>query len=310
MKIALYVPRWRRKHGGAHWAMLRLVRGLQAKGGVFRLYHDAPPTRLPYGEVKRWSGKGRFDAVLCAGGMPEDRFLPKHGAIIRNVHHSSIAHWAPYGKAHGIIWCSATYREHYYARGVDRSIPNIVSWPIVDRANFAAEPGDAVTLINPMPEKGGDLFAEIAARMPGTKFLAVEGGWNRSKQLTASDLPPNVEWMPYQTDIRNVWRKTRVLLYPLGRHAPADWIDGAPMSPVEAACAGIPTIATPQPGMVEVMGAYAHFVASHDPKDWETAITEVLAEWRVWSAMAKQKADTLDPDAEVAKVEDFIRSVA
>jgi glycosyltransferase involved in cell wall biosynthesis len=307
MKVAFYVPRWRESHGGAQLAMIRLARGMTDRGHDVSLYHNAESGIRRYGRVYRWNRKYNFDAVMCAGGIPEDRFSRHSGAVIRNVHHSSLPHWAPYGEADGIVWCSETHREHYYARGVSQATPNIVSYPMIYRSECWTEPGDRVTMINPMPQKGGDLFVEIAEAMPDVRFLAVEGGWNRDVQIKR--FPSNVETMDYQRDIRHVWNRTRVLLYPLGKTAPEDWIDGAPMAPLEAACAGIPTIATPQPGIVETIGGYAKMVEGHDPAVWAEAITEVLNNWPTWSKLAHDRAAMLDPDAELTKTIEFVEGL-
>ena len=309
MRIAFYVPKWKRHHGGAHWAMLRIADGFRARNHTVRLYHDEDPVRRPYGKVERWPGGHRFDVVMCAGGMPDERFSTRHGLIVRNVHHSTIAHWSPYGNADGIIYCSETYRKHFQARGVSSSTPSMVSYPIVDPDSFRTQPGKSVTLINPMPEKGGDLFYELAASMPDIQFLAVQGGWNKKSQIQPEAEHGNVTWLPFQADARQVYKRTQILLYPLGQHAPADWIDGAPMSPVEAACAGIPTIATPQPGMVEVMGQYGYFVEGYELSAWQAAIRDVWANWGKWSAKAKAKAATLNPDSELDRIEQFLRSL-
>jgi glycosyltransferase involved in cell wall biosynthesis len=310
MRIAFYVPTWKKHHGGAQWAMLRLAQGLKARGHAIQLCHDSSPRKLPYGKAHTWTVKSKFDVVMCAGGMPDDRFGKQHGAIVRNVHHSTVAHWAPYGKAHGIIWCAETYRRHYYARGVSTDTPNIVSHPIIDPDAMRTESGDRVTLINPMPEKGGDLFWELVDAMPDVQFMAVQGGWHKKTQIQPDPMPTNATWLPFQTDVRQVYRQTRVLLYPLGRTAPPQWIDGAPMAPVEAACSGIPTIATPQPGMVEVMGGHACMVEGHEVKVWAEAIRSVLANLGEWQAKARQRADQLNPAAEIDKVEQFIREFA
>jgi glycosyltransferase involved in cell wall biosynthesis len=310
MRIGFYVPRWKKHHGGAQWAMLRLARGLEKRGHTVTLYHDARATNQPYGNVKRIGPRIVCDAMMCAGGTPDENLTSSHGAIIRNVHHSSIGHWAPYGRANGLIFCSETHRQHYYQRGVSKTTPSIVSHPIIDPEAMRTESGDRVTLINPMPEKGGDLFWELVHAMPDVQFMAVQGGWNKKAQIQPDPMPSNATWLPFQTDVRQVYRQTRVLLYPLGRTAPEGWIDGAPMAPVEAACSGIPTIATPQPGMVEVMDEYCCMVEGHDVKVWAEAIRSVLTYLHVWQAKARRRAAVLNPAAEIDKVERFLREFA
>jgi glycosyltransferase involved in cell wall biosynthesis len=146
--------------------------------------------------------------------------------------------------------------------------------------------------------------------MPHVQFLAVQGGWKKKTQIRPFTIPANARWMDFQTDVRKCYRETKVLVYPLGQHAPEGWIDGAPMSPLEAACSGIPTIATPQPGMVEVMGEHACYVAGYQRSTWADAIESVLADWDAWSARAYARAERLDPAAELDRVEAFLKEIA
>jgi glycosyltransferase involved in cell wall biosynthesis len=71
--------------------------------------------------------------------------------------------------------------------------------------------GDCITLINANVMKGLELFVALAARFPDKKFLGVRPYYNLIK---VPEKITNIEWMDIQDDVRNVLRKTRILLVP------------------------------------------------------------------------------------------------
>ena len=78
-----------------------------------------------------------------------------------------------------------------------------------DRGNLPT--GDCITLINANVMKGTALFLELASRFPDKKFLGVRPYYAIVK---VPEKQPNIEWIDIQDDIRNVLRRTRVLLVP------------------------------------------------------------------------------------------------
>jgi glycosyltransferase involved in cell wall biosynthesis len=71
--------------------------------------------------------------------------------------------------------------------------------------------GDCITLINANVLKGIEVFIDIAKRFPDRKFLAVKPYYNIIRVPT--DIP-NIEWIDIQDDIKNVLKRTRILLVP------------------------------------------------------------------------------------------------
>lgn len=103
---------------------------------------------------------------------------------------------------------------------------NIVPWPRQIRKTDVARPilhkskiyigddfsgGDCITLINANQNKGQATFLDIARKMPDTKFLAVIPYYGN---FGIAQSTPNVEWIPFDDDIRNVLKRTRILLMP------------------------------------------------------------------------------------------------
>lgn len=92
--------------------------------------------------------------------------------------------------------------------------------------------GDCITLINANVNKGVHQFIAMARAMPDRKFLGVIPYYGE-KQLPPA--PGNIDWVPFDDDIRNVLRRTRVLLVP-------SYYESFCRVAVEAMINGIPVI--------------------------------------------------------------------
>jgi glycosyltransferase involved in cell wall biosynthesis len=91
--------------------------------------------------------------------------------------------------------------------------------------------GDMITLVNANQNKGVHQFLELARRMPKRRFLGVLPYYG---ELQVPPSPPNIEWVPFDDDIRNILKRTRVLLVPsyyesFGRIAVEAMINGIPV---------------------------------------------------------------------------------
>ena len=91
--------------------------------------------------------------------------------------------------------------------------------------------GDCITLVNANENKGVNQFIEIAKRMPNRKFLAIKPYYGN---LNPMIVPNNVELIPFDDDIRNVLKRTRILLMPsyyesFGRIAVESMYNGIPV---------------------------------------------------------------------------------
>jgi hypothetical protein len=164
---------------------------------------------------------------------------------------------------------------------------SIVCEPITDPAVHTVTPGDAVTLVNLADKKGGALFNLIARSMPDVQFLGVRGSYGR--QVIRHN--PNMTVEDHVLDMRDVWRRTRVLLMPSERET---W----GMAGVEAMCSGIPVVAHPTDGLVESLGDAGIFVDRRDFAGWRAAIERLNDpdEWAAASDVALTRAMQLATD--------------
>lgn len=182
------------------------------------------------------------------------------------------------------------FLKHHYEALLGR--PAALVTPILDRSRLlpAEAPGIAdrpadrrlgfVTFINPIPHKGLFLFARLARMAakarPDLTFLVVEGRMPR--HLLASrglDLAAwqNVWWLPTQTDVRTLWRRTSILL------VPSFWQEGFCRSVPEAQLNGIPVIASSRGGLPEAVNGGGTVLDL--PADWTPKLQRVPEEGAV-----------------------------
>jgi glycosyltransferase involved in cell wall biosynthesis len=91
--------------------------------------------------------------------------------------------------------------------------------------------GDCITLINANQNKGQAQFIEMARKMPTRKFLGILPYYG---ELHLAPSPSNVEWIKFDDDVRNILRRTRILVMPsyyesFGRVAVEAMANGIPV---------------------------------------------------------------------------------
>lgn len=175
---------------------------------------------------------------------------------------------------------------------------DIVLHPIVRMEKHATTPGEFVTLVNLIPEKGAVLFYQLSALRPDLQFMGVMGGYGRQlSNVPGVELVDNTPFMR-----EDVWAKTRVLLMP-------STYESYGMAAVEAMCSGIPVIATDTPGLREATGGAAVLMDTRCPHAWNEALSDVLENWQEWSGRSTKRAAALRPDEDLARIRACILSV-
>lgn len=171
----------------------------------------------------------------------------------------------------------------------------MICYPQVDPERFRTTPGDLITLVNLLPQKGGEVLDQLARYLPERRFLGVEGGYNQPLQVEISR--PNVEIIPNTPHMRDrVYARTRILLMPSLHES---W----GMVGVEAMCSGIPVIAHPTPGLLESLGDAGIFAHRDDLDAWIDCI-EALDKPNVYrrqSQRALKRAQALTGDDSVQR---------
>lgn len=208
--------------------------------------------------------------------------------------------------------------EPNYKKVVPQSIVRTeVIRPIMHREKIVIPDefeGEYITLVNANQNKGVNQFIEIAKRMPERKFLGVLPYYG---ELQVPLAPPNVTWVPFDDDIRNILRKTRILLMPsyyesFGRIAIEAMINGIPVLYSK------PIVPSQYPGgstegVQEWIGNVGIACSRDSPEEWMSAIESLDSpeSYEERSAQSKQHIDSLDLFSEAPKiasvVEDFSR---
>lgn len=166
----------------------------------------------------------------------------------------------------------------------------IVVRPPVFVADYEVEHpgfGYAATLINLNQDKGGVIFAQLAALLGGVDFIGVEGAYG--EQLYPGRLS-NVEIRPHGTDMRAVYQDTRVLLMPSS-------YESYGRTGIEALCSGIPVIATETPGLRESLGDAGIFMRPDaSVLEWARTLAAVLnaPDYTAMAARGRARAADLD----------------
>lgn len=124
--------------------------------------------------------------------------------------------------------------------------------------------GEFITLVNLTADKGAALFYAMAEAMPDRKFLAVRGGYGA--QVMPKRMA-NVKVVRTSGDIaREVYARSRIVVMPSRYES---WGRVA----MEAACSGIPVIASPTPGLRESLERAALYAPPNMVGRWCAHVT-------------------------------------
>lgn len=280
---------------GSGWEVRAIVEAPGAAGDVegVDVRRDPPPRETL--RLYRWSdvvitqlgSRNRAMRWATATGRPLVQFLHMGGVDTRRM----------LGRPDLLVFNAEWIRQQSEWRG-----PSLVVHPPIDPARYRTTPGRAITLINLSERKGWSMFVELARRCPDLQFLGVRGGWG--EQLGGAELP-NVTLMDQVVDMRDVYSRTAILLVP-SREEPYGRVA------LEAACSGIPVVASPVPGILEAMGDAALYAPLDDPAAWEAHVRDLQRpeRWRERSVIATGRAELRAARDELDELDVVLRSLA
>ncbi|MFE7131697.1 glycosyltransferase family 4 protein [Streptomyces sp. NPDC057638] len=304
-------------NAGSEWMLHSMLRPLTERGHRVTVWLSHPGETdtayeidgvrvIPYQQGIDFAAKAaradvllsHFENVPLVTGLARARRVPVvvlcHDNFATSFHHAAGADLVVYNSE----WIRRD-GEIFYARYPPEFLPRrtIVVRPPVIAREYRTTPGDCATLVNLNPDKGGELFWQIAAWTPEWKFLGVRGAYGH--QITPPPRLPNCEVLPSVPghEMRaHVYARSRVMLMPSlyeswGRVA------------VEAFASGIPVIAHPTPGLVESLGEAGIFAYRDDLNAWIHALAALRDDktWHRASRRARARSDTLTatPDLDV-----------
>jgi glycosyltransferase involved in cell wall biosynthesis len=143
---------------------------------------------------------------------------------------------------------------------VRRTKDSMIIYPPTDPDTYSVnKTGDAITLINMNEDKGGKIFWELARILKDRKFIGVKGSYG--KQIEYKDKLSNVTIIEKTLNIKNIYEQSRIIIMPSSHES---W----GMVAMEAACSGIPTIASTTEGLQESLGFAGVFADLDSVADW------------------------------------------
>lgn len=174
-----------------------------------------------------------------------------------------------------VVWNSESTRAHHKGEG------GLIVRPPLYPKQHATNPGESVTLINLIDDKGAGLFIKLARAMPAHSFFGIAGGYGYQRKEDAALAGAEVWDSVPHISMRNVWSKTKLLLVPSKEEA---WGRVA----AEALCSGIPVLAAPTPGLKECLGEAGIFLDRDDPRAWREAIELLMTDPKAYALQSKK----------------------
>ena len=193
---------------------------------------------------------------------------------------------------------NVVYNSHWGSEHGKYPNNSFILQPPVNIDHYRVERGEEITLINLNRNKGAELFYEVAQMMPEYKFLAVQGGYG---EQIYKDLP-NVTYMVNQPDIRNAYKRTKILLMPSQYES---WGRTA----TEAMASGIPCIVSDLPALRENCGDAGIYCSPDRPHQWVNAIKNVVNNYELCSRAAFDRADELRPHDKLINFEQWVTTL-
>ena len=166
--------------------------------------------------------------------------------------------------------------------------------PPVEPTRVRAAPGvavrEAITLINPHPDKGVTLFLELARLLPHRRFVAVDCWGTPPFVERALRSEPNITYLPVQRRLDSVYGETALLLVP----SLVDETFGRVV--VEAGFNGIPVLASDRGALPDVVGCGGMLASLAAPvRAWAEAAESFLDSSRPrWADAARRNAERFD----------------
>ena len=211
----------------------------------------------------------------------------------------------PYKNIH-ILYYSNFLKNRF--RPILKDHPHTILTPPIDKRNYLVKYNSKkfVTFINPVKQKGVEIFKKIVKRMPEVNFLVVEGWFPLDKVKKEFSKYQNVTFMDKQLDMRNVYNKTKILLIP------SVWQEAFGRVAVEAGLNGIPSIASDVGGLNESVGKEGILIKDYRNIDeWIKNINLLLdndKKYHLYSNAAKKHSKKYTNLSECKKLVNIIKN--
>lgn len=175
--------------------------------------------------------------------------------------------------AHAVFISGWVRREAGNARADDTTMTPPAFGDVV-----ADSHGDAIGFIKPIAHKGAEFFWRIVRQLPERKFVVLRGEW---QDLEIIEHHRNVELMEPVEDMRDFWRRVRLVLVP-------SLSEDAGTVGQEAAANGVPCISSKAGGLPETNGGI--LLSTTRVTRWCRAIKDLDDPYRYAQVVERQRA--------------------
>ncbi|MYU12637.1 glycosyltransferase [Streptomyces sp. SID8361] len=212
--------------------------------------------------------------VVMTQGLWLDRMLDWSASrevpliwFVRSMEHNDCVHAIDAARPTWLVANSPAVAD-YISRVWNRD--SVTLLPLIEPAEFLAPertPDGTVTLINPVAQKGGALFSQLATSCPERAFRAVRG-WRQDglAKPVYVEMPANVTVDGPFTDMRQVYAGSRLLL------VPSVWEEAFGRVVVEAMINGIPVLVSDRGALPWLVGDAGTVVSADSPEAWQKAL--------------------------------------
>ncbi len=175
-----------------------------------------------------------------------------------------------------------------------------VVYPFINVKKYqVSSHGNSILHVNPSINKGIDITLEIARELPHTNFIVVGPSPNSSVQVQINS-QPNISYLGYQQDMKEVYRKTRVVL------VPSLWNEPFGRVPIEAGISGIPSITSNRGGLTEANSSNELVTDDLSPQSFLQALSKVYSQYDQYQRIAQKHAKNMNIDSQGSKFVDII----
>jgi len=208
--------------------------------------------------------------------------------IVHNNNRDSILH---YKKNQFAIYNSEFVRDY-----LKYPCESVLCRPYARIEDYAVErEGEYITLVGTNKNKGGQFLQALSKLMPDKKFLAVRGAYG----VQVEQFPNNVTVKEHTDDIKEVYKKTSILLVP---SISESWCRVAS----EAMCSGIPIIYNPCKGLKENISYGGTGIAREDLNGWKRQIHEIEKDYEKHCIKSFERALEQNTWDDLENLENFL----
>lgn len=177
-----------------------------------------------------------------------------------------------------------------------------IIYPLIDTSKYKVDvEGEKILHVKPSKIKGIKTTLVVAEEMEDQEFL-VTGSAEDEIQERMMELD-NVEYVGYQEDMKDAYRKSKIVLVPSTEKETFGRI------PIEAGVNGIPAIVSGKGGLKEAVGYEEFVVEENTPEAYISKIKDVERNYEDYSSKARKNAEDKDYTKFIPKLREIVEEL-